>query len=135
MAKYNIYAVAHGIDPKTKEPVSNLKFKTWDECKPYVVGINGAKYKGFLTDDEADAWLLKYRNADVEVKAIKTESISVQSVQKDDSLELSVTMSKEFRNFCSKHTINAKELTEYLMNSFIKQQEFLNVAPIELPWD
>ena len=132
MAKYNIYAVAYGIDPETKEPVSNLKFRTWDECKPYVMGINGAKYKGFLTNDEANAWLLNYRNADVEVKAIEIESISAQ---KDDSLELSVTMSKEFRNFCSKHTINAKELTEYLMNSFIKQQEFLNIATIELPWD
>lgn len=59
MAKYNVYAVAYGINPQSKEPVFNLKFRTWDQCKPYVVGVEGAKYKGFLTDDEADAWLDK----------------------------------------------------------------------------
>ena len=57
MAKYNIYAVKHGIDPDTKEPVSGLKCKTWDECKKYINGVADAKYKGFLTDNEADAWL------------------------------------------------------------------------------
>lgn len=57
MAKYNFYAVAYGVNPQSKEPVFNLKFRTWEECKPFVVGIEGAKYKGFLTDEEADAWL------------------------------------------------------------------------------
>ena len=60
MAKYNIYAVAHGIDPETKALVFNLKFNTWNECKPYVAGVKGAKFKGFLTEDEADAWLNKH---------------------------------------------------------------------------
>lgn len=59
MAKYNFYAVAYGVNPQSKEPVFNLKFRTWEECKPFVVGVEGAKYKGFLTDDEADAWLEK----------------------------------------------------------------------------
>ena len=54
MAKYNIYAIAYGIDPVLVEPVSNLKFRTWDDCKPYVIGVEGAKYKGFLTEEEAD---------------------------------------------------------------------------------
>lgn len=57
MAKYNFYAVAYGVNPQSKEPVFNLKFRTWEECKPFVVGIEGSKYKGFLTDAEADAWL------------------------------------------------------------------------------
>ena len=57
MAKYNIYAVAYGVNPQSKEPVFNLKFRTWEDCKPFVVGVEGAKYKGFLTDTEADAWL------------------------------------------------------------------------------
>ena len=62
MAKYNIYAVAYGVNPisNTTQPmIMNMKFKTWDECKPCVSGIQGAKYKGFLTESEADAWLEK----------------------------------------------------------------------------
>ena len=57
MAKYNYYAIAYGVNPQSKEPVFNLKFRTWEECKPFVVGGERAKYKGFLTDKEADAWL------------------------------------------------------------------------------
>lgn len=71
MAKYNIYAVAYGLHPETKAPVNNLKFHTWDECKPYVVGIEGAKYKGFLTDAEADEWLAKTAATPFE-KQVKT---------------------------------------------------------------
>lgn len=62
MAKYNIYAVAYGVNPmvNTTQPmIVNLKFKTWEECKPCVSGVQGAKYKGFLTESEADAWLEK----------------------------------------------------------------------------
>ena len=57
MAKYNIYAVGYGINPKTKEPVFGIKCTTWDECQKYIKGVQGAKYKGFLTDSEADAWI------------------------------------------------------------------------------
>lgn len=62
MAKYNIYAVAYGVNPivNTTQPmIMRMKFKTWKECKPCVSGIQGAKYKGFLTESEADAWLDK----------------------------------------------------------------------------
>lgn len=62
MAKYNIYAVAYGVNPmvNTTQPmVMSMKFKTWEECKPCVSGVQGAKYKGFLTESEADAWLEK----------------------------------------------------------------------------
>ena len=57
MAKYNIYAVGYGVNPKTKEPVFGIKCTTWDECQKYIKGVQGAKYKGFLTDSEADAWI------------------------------------------------------------------------------
>lgn len=65
MAKYNIYAVAYGVNPiaNTTQPmIMGMKFKTWDECKPCVSGVQGAKYKGFLTESEADAWLEKTIN-------------------------------------------------------------------------
>ena len=73
MAKYNIYAIAYGIDPVLVEPVSNLKFRTWDDCKPYVIGVEGAKYKGFLTEEEADTWLLqKAENFEKNVTCLNT---------------------------------------------------------------
>lgn len=55
--KYNVYAVAYGVDPVTHSPVTDMKFKTWDECRLYINGVNGANYKGFLSDTEADLWL------------------------------------------------------------------------------
>ena len=65
MGKYNIYAVAYGVNPmvNTTQPmIMDMKFKTWDECKQCVSGVQGAKYKGFLTESEADAWLEKTIN-------------------------------------------------------------------------
>ncbi|WP_461200281.1 ribonuclease H1 domain-containing protein [Anoxybacillus sp. TBDG-1] len=29
-------------------------FSSWDECKPYVIGIPGAKYRSFLSKEEAE---------------------------------------------------------------------------------
>ena len=61
MAKYNIYAIGYGIDPNTKEPVTGIKCTNWPDCQKYIKGIPDAKYKGFITDEEADAWLSKIR--------------------------------------------------------------------------
>ena len=70
MAKYNVYAVAYGRNPQNNEPVSNLKFYSWSACKPYVVGVEGAKYKGFLTDTEADVWLAQNVSVSDQKKAL-----------------------------------------------------------------
>lgn len=130
MAKYNIYAVAYGINPTTKESVYNLKFPTWDQCKPYVVGIEGAKYKGFLTDAEADVWLGKT------VSALTEEKHDEEVTPVENSpFTFSVTMSKEFRDLCLKYKLSPRELAEYLMNNFVKEQEFLSVISSGLPWD
>ena len=32
-------------------------FRTWDDCRAQVEGFGGARYKGFLTEAEAHAWL------------------------------------------------------------------------------
>ena len=49
MAKKKIYAVRKGHKTGL--------FYTWDECKKAVHGYSGAEYKGFLTKDEAEAFL------------------------------------------------------------------------------
>ena len=49
MAKKKIYAVRKGHKTGL--------FYTWDECKKAVYGYSGAEYKGFLTKEEAEAFL------------------------------------------------------------------------------
>ena len=49
MAKKKIYAVRKGHKTGL--------FYTWDECKKAVHGYSGAEYKGFLTKEEAEAFL------------------------------------------------------------------------------
>lgn len=49
MAKKKIYAVRKGHKTGL--------FYTWDECKKAVHGHSGAEYKGFLTKEEAEAFL------------------------------------------------------------------------------
>lgn len=61
MAKYKIYAVGYGINPDTKEPVYGIKCDNWPDCQKYIKEVTDAKYKGFLTDDEADAWIQKIK--------------------------------------------------------------------------
>ena len=57
MAKYKIYAIGYGIDPDTHKPVYGIKCTNWPDCQKYIKNVSDAKYKGFLTDEEADAWL------------------------------------------------------------------------------
>ena len=49
MAKKKVYAVRKGHKTGL--------FYTWDECKKAVHGYSGAEYKGFLTKEEAEAFL------------------------------------------------------------------------------
>lgn len=91
MAKYNIYAVGYGINPKTGEPVYGIKCKTWDECKKYINGVTDAKYKGFLTDDEADAWLRQVNIKSSKNRQNKADGISVNE---------SHTVNEEFISLC-----------------------------------
>lgn len=57
MAKYKIYAVGYGVDPDTHKSVYGIKCTNWPDCQKYIKNVADAKYKGFLTDDEADAWI------------------------------------------------------------------------------
>ena len=108
MAKFKIYAVAHGIDPTTNEPVSNLKFHSWDECKAYVVGIEGAKYKGFLTDTEADEWLKsKCDNFEKKVTCLHVEC------------------EDEYKRMCARLNVSPEEMTKRLQDDFVRQMKFI----------
>lgn len=134
MAKYNIYAIAYGVDPITNTPqptVLNLKFKTWEECKPYILGVKGAKYKGFLTEDEADAWLEKTRaslkNDEDEVKECVYIGSSYQSSNSQDYNE-------SFKNICANLGVHPKDMSLYLQQKFVEEQKFIASEALGLPW-
>ncbi|URZ17173.1 viroplasmin family protein [Clostridium felsineum] len=74
MAKKNFYAVRVG----RKTGI----FKTWDECVQYVSGYPNAKYKGFVTREEAEIYLDGCINLDInkdEEVAKFNENVPVKS--------------------------------------------------------
>lgn len=127
MAKYNIYAVAYGLDPKTQQPVNNLKFHKWDECKPYVVGVEGAKYKGFLTEAEADTWLAQTAATPFEknvttLQPAKHEEVSgkthVAQAHHDESF-----FDPEFYKMCTDMGVIPMGMVMMLQKQFVAQQK------------
>lgn len=56
-AKQKYYAIRVGKDPKTKEPVLGRIFLSWDEAFPYVNKVEGAEYKSFTTEEDANDYL------------------------------------------------------------------------------
>ncbi|WP_058486943.1 ribonuclease H1 domain-containing protein [Defluviitalea phaphyphila] len=57
--KKKFYAIKYGINPKTKEEVKNIILTSWKEVEPYIKGVKGAKYSGFITKKEAEDYLKK----------------------------------------------------------------------------
>ena len=55
-------------------------FYTWDECKKAVHGYSGAEYKGFLTKEEAEAFLNIGAAKTVTSKNSSTAAISMDSI-------------------------------------------------------
>ncbi len=71
MAKKKFYAVA--IGKKTGI------YRTWSETESQVKGYPGARFKGFVTEEEAHAWLAGNHNNQVtkgKRKKVKKESVS-----------------------------------------------------------
>lgn len=145
MAKYSIYAVGYGIDPKTKQPVYGLKFPTWKECEQYVKGVEGARFKGFLTDMEADAWIDKISDdfvlEDVGVKENTRQKTfskpdnpaTPAATTWDDSHD--VTDDNEARSkfidICNKANVNPHAMLDKLMKDFVNTYAFMCDDPQE----
>lgn len=117
MAKYNIYAVGYGIDPKTKEPVFGVKCKTWDECQKYVKGVEGAKFKGFQTDAEADIWIEKIRTDIVS----KTISNIVEETEANEA----GSYDKDFIKVCKELNMTPSQMSLHLQKQFVEQYQFI----------
>lgn len=52
-----IYAVKVGFDKFKGEKVENKLYDNWVDCEKVVKGVKGAKYKSFLSKEEADKYL------------------------------------------------------------------------------
>ena len=125
MAKYNIYAVAYGIDPNKQGPVFNLKLKTWDECKPYVAGVPGAKYKGFLTSSEADVWL---KQVMVDITEHSTPKSSRDWEDKAEKIYNSKIhpVDEEFTSVCKKLGLLQIDVEHMIKKMFINTIKYLD---------
>ena len=117
MAKYNIYAVGYGIEPKTKEPVFGIKCKTWDECQKYVKGVEGAKFKGFQTDAEADIWIEKIRTDIV--------SKTISDIVEETEVHESGSYDKDFISVCKELSMTPSQMSLHLQKQFVEQYRFI----------
>lgn len=130
MAKYSIYAVGYGINPTTKEPVIGLKVDNWNECKQYINGIEGAKYKGFLTDEEADKWIEKTVNdLGLNKPGAATKSSVKQPVVKSrpsDKMTDDVDEARsKFVDICKSISINPNDMVNKLIMDFVNLYSFV----------
>lgn len=76
MAKKLIYAIAHGVDPATSQPIEGIKVYSWAECDKYIKGVKNARYKGFMSEEEADAWIASVLTATHANAVLQTETDS-----------------------------------------------------------
>lgn len=138
MGKYSIYAVAYGMDPSTGKLVTDMKFTTWRECLPYVNGVEGANFKGFLTDTEADTWLTRQcgmprskpskspLTRDPEYKQpvkrpVKQDAAPVLNRTKDE-------IKSEFAERCMRLGVDPNTVMYLLMTQWIELTDTMKVA-------
>lgn len=129
MAKYNIYAIGYGIDPKTRVPVFGLKVSTWKECESYVKGVEHARYKGFLSDTEADMWLDKVGNKPgpaikpgPDIPDSSADINMQQTVEKDMSAD---EAKSNFVDICKSCNVNPQTMLDKLIMDFVNTYRFL----------
>lgn len=131
MAKYCIYAVAKGLDPNTHMPVHG-KFSTWKDCEPYVKGVEAARYKGFLTEAEADAWLQqacaeKQQGVVAAVNiAGNAPSVDNVSVTKVDTVEDIISARSQFVEICKAYGIQPNDMVNKMICQFVAMHSFIH---------
>lgn len=135
MAKYNIYAVGYGIDPDTKEPVRGLKCTNWPDCQKYIKGVPDAKYKGFITDEEADAWLAKFQEDDVK-PAVVTQQPWQEKAEKIYEVKIH-PIDQNFNITCKELGIMEMDVEHFMKKMFVDTVQFLknNGCINELPFN
>ena len=98
---------------------------SWEECKAIVLGKRDARYKGFKTRQEAEAWLNAGARYEVKVKKENMPGIYFDAgTGRGKGVEISVTdesgtdllakiVDKEFINEHGKHLLSADKTNNY----------------------
>lgn len=77
-----IYAIKYGYDKENEKEIHNGLVDTWQECQRLVKGVNGARFKSFLTLKEAREYL---EQTDVYLKSEKKYPTDCLAVYVDGS--------------------------------------------------
>ena len=128
MGKSKIYAVAYGIDPNTNTTelqVINRKFYTWNECKRYVDGVPKARYKGFLTEQEADAWLKKVLESEPFEDKKSDTSESIKAVNEYNTECYTSYLDPTFKAICMQLGILPVDMLLHLQNQFVRTMQYI----------
>lgn len=80
---HNFYAVKRGFNKKQNKEVTDLIVDDWYEAAPLIKGYSNARYKGFDTKEEAEAWLSVVDKIDAERRAKST----IDQAKKDIGIE------------------------------------------------
>lgn len=138
MGKYNIYAIAYGIDPVTKQVVTDVKFSTWREALPYVNAVEGANYKGFLSDSEADLWLKKQCGMPRAARPVKSSApvdpeykppIQSKLFKKSTLQKKQDDIKARFATKCVTLGLDPNSVIYYLMAQWNDMVSFFNICP------
>ena len=131
MARYSIYAVAYGIDPDTKCIISGVKYHSWAECLRVTKNVEKAKYKGFLTEMEADAWLEANISLPESAKNVRKPSL-VSQVTVPDRVKYTDAEANRikaaFTARCLSQDIDPGTTTLLLLDMYCKLMEYSLVS-------
>lgn len=136
MAKYNIYAVGYGIDPDTKESVYGIKCTNWPDCQKYIKGVPDAKYKGFITDEEANAWLESIQEqCNTDKSSVVTQQPWQNKAEKIYNEKIH-PIDQNFSITCKELGIMEIDVEHFIKKMFIDTVQFLknNDCIYELPF-
>ena len=126
MAKYNFYAVGHGIDPNTGELVTDKICKSWDECQKFIKGVSNVRYKGFLTMSEAKEWLKQFNNDDNnDIHTVLNDLEKLINIDKSNNKNNKINnvidnVNKDFLITCNKIGVDSNVILNMLKKQFIE---------------
>ena len=109
--KPSFYAIAKGVDPETGEAITNKIVTDWNECKKYVLKVDKARYKGFVTEEEAKLWIeYIHKTESIEEKNTNNETKKFMS-QKD--------IDEAFNKQCKAINMEPEQVIEIVKSLFV----------------
>lgn len=125
------YALRRGKDEESGELVENKIFNSYDELKPYVrSNPYEARYKSFLTEDEAKVWLLTVDQQDEARAKRKAENRAKREKKAKEFLkecENKAISMEDLEKLCTPEADILQRLMELVSISIETQKEILEI--------